>query len=208
MKGLDSLDWIVIVAYFVALLGIAAWVIMQKQKNTTDYFLAGRNIGWFVVGASIFASNIGSEHVVGLAGNGAGDKMPLLIYELHAWIVLMLGWVFLPFYARSGVFTMPEFLEKRFDARSRWVLSAVSIIAYILTKVSVTIYAGGVVVSALLGIPFWIGAVATVVLTGIYTVLGGMRAVVYTETIQAIVLVLGAAVLTYMGLSAAGGWSR
>ncbi len=208
MKGLDSLDWIVIVAYFVALLGIAAWVIMQKQKNTTDYFLAGRNIGWFVVGASIFASNIGSEHVVGLAGNGAGDKMPLLIYELHAWIVLMLGWVFLPFYARSGVFTMPEFLEKRFDARSRWVLSAVSIIAYILTKVSVTIYAGGVVVSALLGIPFWIGAVATVVLTGIYTVLGGMRAVVYTETIQAIVLVLGAAVLTYMGLSAAGGWSQ
>lgn len=208
MKGLDSLDWIVIVAYFVVLLGIAAWVIMQKQKNTTDYFLAGRNIGWFVVGASIFASNIGSEHVVGLAGNGAGDKMPLLIYELHAWIVLMLGWVFLPFYARSGVFTMPEFLEKRFDARSRWVLSVVSIIAYILTKVSVTIYAGGVVVSALLGIPFWIGAVATVVLTGIYTVLGGMRAVVYTETIQAIVLVMGAAVLTFMGLNAVGGWSE
>ncbi|MGB5244193.1 MAG: sodium:solute symporter [Lutimonas sp.] len=208
MKGLDSLDWIVIVAYFVVLLGIAAWVIMQKQKNTTDYFLAGRNIGWFVVGASIFASNIGSEHVVGLAGNGAGDKMPLLIYELHAWIVLMLGWVFLPFYARSGVFTMPEFLEKRFDARSRWVLSVVSIIAYILTKVSVTIYAGGVVVSALLGIPFWIGAVATVVLTGLYTVLGGMRAVVYTETIQAIVLVMGAAVLTFMGLNAVGGWSE
>ncbi len=208
MKTLDSLDWIVIVLYFVALLGIAAWVIMQKQKNTEDYFLAGRNIGWFMVGASIFASNIGSEHVVGLAGNGAGDKMPLLIYELHAWIVLMLGWVFLPFYARSGVFTMPEFLERRFDARSRWVLSIVSIIAYILTKVSVTIYAGGVVVSALLGIPFWIGAVATVVLTGLYTVLGGMRAVVYTETVQAFVLILGAGVLTYVGLDAVGGWGN
>lgn len=206
MKGLDALDWIVITAYFLILLGVAWWVIKQKQKNTEDYFLAGRNIGWFVVGASIFASNIGSEHVVGLAGNGAGDKMPLLIYELHAWIVLMLGWVFLPFYARSGVFTMPEFLEKRFDARSRWVLSVVSLIAYILTKVSVTIYAGGVVVSALLGIPFWIGAVATVVLTGLYTILGGMRAVVYTETIQAIVLVLGAGVLTLMGLDAVGGW--
>ena len=208
MRALDSLDWVVIVAYFVILLGIAAWVIMQKQKNTTDYFLAGRNIGWFIVGASIFASNIGSEHVVGLAGNGAGDKMPLLIYELHAWIVLMLGWVFLPFYARAGVFTMPEFLEKRFDERSRWVLSIVSIVAYILTKVSVTIYAGGVVVSALLGIPFWIGAVATVGLTGLYTVLGGMRAVVYTETIQAIILVLGAGVLTFMGLNAAGGWGE
>ncbi len=208
MKALDTLDWIVIVSYFIILLGVAWWVILQKQKNTEDYFLAGRNIGWFMVGASIFASNIGSEHVVGLAGNGAGDKMPLLIYEMHAWIVLMLGWVFLPFYARSGVFTMPEFLEKRFDERSRWVLSIVSLVAYILTKVSVTIYAGGIVVSALLGIPFWIGAVATVVLTGIYTVLGGMRAVVYTETIQAIVLVLGAGVLTYMGLDAVGGWSE
>lgn len=208
MKGLDTLDWVVIAGYFVVLLGVAWWVIMQKQKNTEDYFLAGRNIGWFMVGASIFASNIGSEHVVGLAGNGAGDKMPLLIYELHAWLVLMLGWVFLPFYARSGVFTMPEFLEKRFDARSRWVLSVVSLIAYILTKVSVTIYAGGVVVSALLGIPFWIGAVATVVLTGLYTVLGGMRAVVYTETIQAIVLVLGAGILTFLGLDAVGGWDE
>lgn len=208
MKGLDTLDWVVITGYFIVLLGVAWWVIMQKQKNTEDYFLAGRNIGWFMVGASIFASNIGSEHVVGLAGNGAGDKMPLLIYELHAWLVLMLGWVFLPFYARSGVFTMPEFLEKRFDSRSRWVLSIVSLIAYILTKVSVTIYAGGVVVSALLGIPFWIGAVATVVLTGLYTVLGGMRAVVYTETIQAIVLVLGAGILTFLGLDAVGGWGE
>ncbi|MGB5321391.1 sodium:solute symporter family transporter, partial [Lutimonas sp.] len=208
MKALDTLDWVVIIIYFVILLGVAWWVILQKQKNTEDYFLAGRNIGWFMVGASIFASNIGSEHVVGLAGNGAGDKMPLLIYEMHAWIVLMLGWVFLPFYARSGVFTMPEFLEKRFDERSRWVLSIVSLVAYILTKVSVTIYAGGIVVSALLGIPFWIGAVATVVLTGIYTVLGGMRAVVYTETIQAIILVLGAGVLTFMGLNAVGGWAE
>ena len=208
MKALDTLDWVVIIIYFVILLGVAWWVILQKQKNTEDYFLAGRNIGWFMVGASIFASNIGSEHVVGLAGNGAGDKMPLLIYELHAWVVLMLGWVFLPFYARSGVFTMPEFLEKRFDERSRWVLSIVSLVAYILTKVSVTIYAGGIVVSALMGIPFWIGAVATVVLTGIYTVLGGMRAVVYTETIQAIILVLGAGILTFMGLNAVGGWSE
>ncbi len=208
MKGLDSLDWIVIVLYFVLLLGVAWWVIKQKQKNTEDYFLAGRNIGWFMIGASIFASNIGSEHVVGLAGNGAGNKMPLLIYELHAWLVLMLGWVFLPFYARSGVFTMPEFLEKRFDARSRWVLSIVSLVAYVLTKVSVTIYAGGVVVSSLLGIPFWIGAVSTVVLTGIYTVLGGMRAVVYTETIQAVVLVIGAGILTILGLDAVGGWGE
>lgn len=206
MQTLDTLDWIFIGFYFLILAGIAIWVIRKKKENTEDYFLAGRNVGWFVVGASIFASNIGSEHVVGLAGAGAGNKLPMLIYELHAWVVLLLGWVFLPFYARSGVFTMPEFLEKRFDARSRWVLSVFSIIAYVLTKISVTIYAGGIVVSALLGIDFWTGALSTVVLTGLYTVLGGMKAVVYTETLQAIVLVLGAATLTFVGLDAVGGW--
>jgi len=207
MKTLDTLDWIMISLYFLILLGIAVWVIRRKKENTEDYFLAGRNVGWFVVGASIFASNIGSEHVVGLAGTGASNKLPLLIYEIHAWIVLLLGWMFLPFYARSGVFTMPEFLEKRFDARSRWILSIFSIVAYVLTKISVTIYAGGIVVSALLGIDFWTGAIATVVLTGIYTVLGGMRAVVYTEALQAIILVVGAATLTIIGLDHVGGWS-
>ena len=206
MQQLDTLDWVSISLYFLLLIGVAVWVIRKKENNTEDYFLAGRNVGWFVVGASIFASNIGSEHVVGLAGTGASNKLPLLIYEIHAWVVLMLGWVFLPFYARSGVFTMPEFLEKRFDARSRWVLSVFSIVAYVLTKISVTIYAGGVVVSALLGIDFWTGAIATVVLTGVYTVLGGMRAVVYTETLQAILLVVGAAVLTFIGLDKVGGW--
>ena len=206
MQALDTFDWITISIYFAILLGIAVWVINKKQSNTEDYFLAGRNVGWFVVGASIFASNIGSEHVVGLAGAGAGNKLPMLIYEIQAWVVLILGWVFLPFYQRSGVFTMPEFLEKRFDARSRWVLSIFSIIAYVLTKISVTIYAGGIVVSALLGIDFWTGALSTVILTGLYTVLGGMRAVVYTETLQAVVLVIGAAALTFIGLDAVGGW--
>ncbi|HMS68210.1 MAG TPA: sodium:solute symporter [Saprospiraceae bacterium] len=206
MQKLDTLDWIFISIYFAILLGIAWWVIRNKKGDTEDYFLAGRNVGWFVVGCSIFASNIGSEHVVGLAGAGAGNKLPMLIYEIQAWVVLILGWVFLPFYARSGVFTMPEFLEKRFDERSRWILSIFSIVAYVLTKISVTIYAGGVVVAALLGIDFWTGALSTVVLTGIYTVLGGMRAVVYTEAVQAVVLILGAVVLTVVGLDKVGGW--
>ena len=206
MKTLDALDWVTIAIYFLVLIGIVVWVVRKRQADTEDYFLAGRNIGWFVVGTSIFASNIGSEHVVGLAGAGAGDKLPMLIYEIQAWVVLLLGWVFLPFYARSGVFTMPEFLEKRFDSRSRWILSIFSIIAYILTKISVTIYAGGVVVAALVGIDFWTGAIATVILTGLYTILGGMRAVVYTEAVQAVILILGAAVLTFIGLEHVGGW--
>src|SRR5688572_393110 len=207
MNGFETLDWVVIIGYFLVIAGVAVWVMTRKQTNTEDYFLAGRNIGWFVVGASIFASNIGSEHIVGLAGAGAGGKIPMLIYELHAWLVITLGWVFLPFYLRSGVFTMPEFLERRFNPATRWFLSLFSLIAYVLTKVSVTVYAGGIVIASILNIDFWTGALATVVLTGIYTIMGGMRAVVYTEALQTIVLVLGAATLTFIGLQAVGGWS-
>ena len=206
--GFETLDWVVLSLYFLALLAIAVWVIRQQNKNTEDYFLAGRNVGWFVIGASIFASNIGSEHVVGLAGTGAESGMPMAHYELHAWIVLLLGWLFLPFYMRSGVFTMPEFLEKRFDARSRWFLSIFSIIGYVLTKVSVTIYAGGVVVSQLIGLSFYEGAILTVLITGAYTVLGGMRAVVYTEALQTIVLILGSLTITYLGFQAIGGFDE
>ncbi|MEO1033003.1 MAG: sodium:solute symporter, partial [Bacteroidota bacterium] len=205
---LESLDWVVLGIYFLALIAVAVWVILQRNKNTEDYFLAGRNVGWFVIGASIFASNIGSEHVVGLAGTGAESGMPMAHYELHAWIVLLLGWLFLPFYIRSKSFTMPEFLEKRFDARSRWFLSVFSLVGYVITKVSVTIYAGGIVVSELLGIPFWYGAIGIVVFTGIYTILGGMKAVIYTETLQTIILILGSVIITYLGLQEVGGWQE
>lgn len=205
MNGFATLDWVVIVSYFLAIALVAVWVMSRKQKSTEDYFLAGRNMGWFVVGASIFASNIGSEHIVGLAGAGAGGKIPMLIYELHAWLVIALGWIFLPFYIQSGVFTMPEFLERRFNSQTRWFLSVFSLIAYVLTKVSVTVYAGGMVIASILHIEFWYGALATVILTGIYTVIGGMRAVVYTEAMQTIVLVIGAGTLTVVGLNAVGG---
>ena len=205
---LQQLDWIVLAIYFLALIGVAIWVLIQKNKNTEDYFLAGRNVGWFVIGASIFASNIGSEHVVGLAGTGFESGTPMAHYELHAWIVLLLGWLFLPFYIRSGAFTMPEFLEKRFDSRSRWFLSVFSLLAYVLTKVSITIYAGGIVVSELLGIPFWYGAIGIVIFTGIYTVIGGLKAVIYTETLQTVVLIFGSVVITYLGLQEVGGWAQ
>ena len=203
---LERLDWVILGVYFLALIGVAVWVIAQKNKDTADYFLAGRNVGWFVIGASIFASNIGSEHVVGLAGTGAESGMPMAHYELHAWIVLLLGWLFLPFYMRSKVFTMPEFLEKRFDSRSRWFLSVFSLAGYVITKVSVTIYAGGIVVSELLGIPFWYGAIGIVVFTGAYTVIGGMKAVIYTETLQTVVLIAGSVIITFLGLQEVGGW--
>tara|TARA_A100001388_G_scaffold178193_1_gene133349 strand:+ start:1200 stop:2882 length:1683 start_codon:yes stop_codon:yes gene_type:complete len=204
----QTLDWVVLGIYFLILIVVAVWVALQRNKNTEDYFLAGRNVGWFVIGASIFASNIGSEHVVGLAGTGFSSGTPLAHYELHAWIVLLLGWLFLPFYMRSGAFTMPEFLEKRFDSRSRWFLSVFSLLAYVLTKVSVTIYAGGIVVSELLNLDFWIGAIGIVVFTGIYTIIGGLKAVVYTETLQTVVLILGSVIITYLGFQEVGGWNE
>ena len=205
---LEQLDWFVLGVYFLALIGVAVWVFIEKNRSTEDYFLAGRNVGWFVIGASIFASNIGSEHVVGLAGTGFESGTPMAHYELHAWIVLLLGWLFLPFYIRSGAFTTPEFLEKRFDSRSRWFLSIFSLLAYVLTKVSITIYAGGIVVSELLGIPFWYGAIGIVLFTGIYTIIGGLKAVIYTETLQTIVLIFGSVIITILGLYEVGGWGK
>jgi len=205
---LQGWDLVVLVLYFLVIIGVAAWVALQKNKSSEDYFLAGRHVGWFVIGTSIFASNIGSEHVVGLAGTGFESGTPMAHYELHAWIVLLLGWLFLPFYMRSGVFTTPEFLEKRFDERSRWFLSLFSILAYVLTKVSVTIYAGGIVVSELLDIPFWYGAIGIVIFTGIYTIIGGLRAVVYTEAFQAIILIVGSSIITWLGLQEVGGWGQ
>ena len=210
---MESLDWIVIALYFGLLLGVACWVIRKSKDTADDYFLAGRNLGWFVVGASIFSSNIGSEHLVGLAGSGCTDGVAMAHYELHAWCLLVLGWVLVPFYARSRVFTMPEFLERRFNATARWVLSIISLVAYVLTKIAVGIFAGGIVFRTLLpnltfmGLDsFWIGSFAVIILTGIYTVLGGLRAVAYTEAIQAVVLVVGSILVTVFGLQALGGW--
>jgi len=214
MTTLYAIDWIIVAGYFAIILGLGWWVMKKQQDTSTDYFLAGRHLGWLIVGASIFASNIGSEHLVGLAGSGATDGVAMAHYELHAWCLLVLGWLMVPFYIRSQVFTMPEFLERRFSPTARTVLSAISLVAYILTKIAVGIFAGGVVYSVLLpdvnflGLDgFWLGSILVVVLTGLYTIMGGMRAVAYTEALQTFILILGSVLLTIFGLHALGGWS-
>jgi len=216
---LTGLDWLTIAAYFGILLIVASWVVRKAKDNATDYFLAGRNLGWWVIGASIFASNIGSEHIVGLAGSGAADGVAMAHYELHAWCLLVLAWVFVPFYSRSMVFTMPEFLERRFSSHSRYVLSLLSLVTFVVSKIAVGIFAGGVVFATLLpemrlhvaGLDmnsFWIGSVLVIVLTGLYTMVGGMRAVAYNDAVQVIVLIFGSAVLTVYGLVKLGGWAE
>src|SRR3984885_8239501 len=147
---LTGIDWLAIALYFGLLLGVVTWVVRRSKDTATDYFLAGRNLGWWIVRASIFASNIGSEHIVGLAGSGATDGVALAHYELHAWCLLVLAWVFVPFYARALVFTMPEFLERRFSPSSRYLLSIASLVTFIVSKIAVGIFAGGVVFHTLL----------------------------------------------------------
>jgi solute:Na+ symporter, SSS family len=214
---MQTLDWVMIGGYFALLLGVAWWVVYKSKDTAADYFLAGRNLSWWIVGASIFASNIGSEHVVGLAGSGAKDGVAMAHYELHAWCLLMLAWVFVPFYARSLVFTMPEFLERRFSSGSRYVLSIVSLITFVVSKIAVGIFAGGIVFSTLLPEvhltlgthvfnSFWIGSILVILLTGLYTILGGMRAVAYNDAIQTVVLILGSATLTIYGLLLLSDW--
>jgi solute:Na+ symporter, SSS family len=210
---MGTLDWIVLGIFCLGLVGIIFWVSKQKDNTSADYFLAGRDATWLAIGSSIFASNIGSEHLVGLAGAGASSGMAMAHWEMHGWLILILGWFFVPFYARSGVFTMPEFLEKRYNKQSRSFLSIISLVSYVLTKVAVTVYAGGIVFKQVFGIEsmfgidfFWISAVGLVVLTGIYTIAGGMKAVLYTSVLQTPVLLIGSLAVLVIGLIKLGGW--
>ncbi len=209
------LDWIVIGIFALALIGIVVWVFRQKQSSSGDYFLAGRDATWLAIGASIFASNIGSEHLIGLAGAGASSGMAMAHWEIQGWMILILGWVFVPFYSRSMVSTMPEFLEKRYNKESRTILSLISLISYVLTKVAVTVYAGGLVFKEVFGIEsiwgidfFWISAIGLVLLTAVYTVIGGMKSVLYTSVLQTPILLLGSLIILVLGLRAVGGWDE
>jgi len=213
MESFHFLDWLVLLLFIMALGGIVIWSIRQKEETSSDYFLAGKKAGWLSIGASIFASNIGSEHLVGLAGAGFATGMAMAHWEMHGWIILILGWVFVPFYNRIGVFTMPEFLEKRFSSSSRTFLSVISLVSYVLTKVAVTVYAGGIVFKEVFGIDtlwgidfFWIAAIGLVLITGIYTTLGGMKSVLYTSVLQTPVLLIGSIVILIVGIVKIGGW--
>lgn len=211
MQNLVVTDWIVIAGYFCAVFFVAFRATWHEHTtdNSASYFLAGRNVGWFLIGSSLFASNIGSEHLVGLAGAGYGSGVAMGQYEIQAsLILLLLGWVFVPFYLRSGVFTMPEFLERRYSSSLRWILAAISIIAYVLTKIAITINAGAIVFTTLLGVDFWTGAIIVVVATGIYTFFGGLRAVLYTDMLQMFVLLGGTLAVLYFGMDRLGGWEQ
>lgn len=203
------IDFIVLIAYFVLIALISFWTGRKSLESSENYFLSGRDIGWLAVGTSLFAANISAEHFIGLAGSGAASGLAVGQFEwLACFILLLLGWFFVPFYLRLGVFTMPEFLEQRYNSKCRTYLSLVSLIAYVFTKVSVAVFAGALVLREVLGWNIWIGAIILVVTTGIYSIFGGLRAVIYTELIQAFILIGGGVVLTYIAIDKVGGLSN
>ncbi len=212
---MQFLDWLVIGVFCCALIGIVIWVVSQKNNNSADYFLGGKDATWIAIGASIFSSNIGSEHLIGLAGSGAASGMAMAHWEIQGWMILILGWVFVPFYTRSMVYTMPEFLERRYNSQCRTILSVISLISYVLTKVAVTVYAGGLVFQQVFGIEslwgidfFWIAAIGLVVITALYTIFGGMKSVLYTSVLQTPILLLGSLIILALSLKAVGGWDE
>jgi len=199
------LDWIIIALFLLALIGIIVWVMKHRTGNTSDYFLSGRSETWLTVGAAIFAANIGSEHLVGLAGAGAESGMAMAHWEMQGWMILILGWVFVPFYAHSKVFTMPEFLSRRFNQNASSTLSIITLISYVLTKVSVTAFTGGIFLETILGINFWYGAIGLVLLTGIFSVLGGMKGIMVISVVQTPILIVGSLTILVLGLMKIGG---
>lgn len=201
------LDATIIAVYFLIVFAIGLYH-SRKKDTTREYFLAGGHVGWFAVGASLFSTNISSEHFIGLAGSGATTGLATSCYELSAaFCLFLLAWLFVPHYLRSKVYTMPEFLEKRFDGRSRWYLTMVSLFAYVFTKISVHLYAGAILMREVAGWDFLTTSVLLVIATGVYTISGGLAAVIYTDLFQTFVLITGAVVLSLIGLDKAGGFA-
>src|SRR5438094_3180121 len=206
-ESLTVVDIAVIDVYFVVIFAIGFYF-ARKERTSTDYFLASRNVGWFAIGASLFVCNISTEHFIGLAGSGATSGLAVGHFEwLACLILLILGWVFVPFYLRSNVFTMPEFLERRFSRSCAVYLAAISILAYVFTKISVHLYAAAIVLERVVGWSPLTAAVVLVVATGIYTIAGGLAAVIYTDLVQTLILIAGAVILTFVGLDRVGGFA-
>jgi SSS family solute:Na+ symporter len=206
-RVLSHIDVAIIGVYFVLIFSIGFYF-ARRGRTSTDYFLAGRNVGWFAIGASLFVSNISTEHFIGLSGSGASSGLAVGHFEWWACLILLiLGWVFVPFYLRSNVFTMPEFLERRFSRACAIYLASISIIAYIFTKISVQLYAASVVLERVAGWSLWKTAIILVIATGVYTIAGGLAAVIYTDMVQTMILIAGAVVLTLIGMHRVGGFA-
>ena len=201
--NIDTIDLIIIVVYLVGILLIGILSVRLKSMTSEGYFLAGRGLGWVMVGAALFASNISTIHLVGLAASGYNEGLVWGNFEWLASITLiLLGLVFAPFYFKSKISTLPEFLEKRYGTTARTILAIIAIIGALFVHIGMSLYAGAVVFNAFFGINVFTSILVISVITTIYTVLGGLKAVVVTESIQTVILIVGAVVLTGFAVAA------
>lgn len=206
MESFSSTDSATIIIYLALVIGISLYVSRLKKENTENYFLAGRKLSWFAIGASLFVTSISAEHFIALSEGGAKHGLIVGHFEwLAIFAILLTGWIFGPLYLKAGVYTIPEFIERRYNRSSRLYLTGISILVYILTKLSITLFAGGLLLNALLGWDIYTSALVLVVITGLYTVIGGLRAVVYAQMIQLFFLIGGALLITIIGLNEVGG---
>ncbi|XP_022621320.1 sodium/myo-inositol cotransporter-like [Seriola dumerili] len=205
---LEVADIIVVAIYFILVLAIGFLAMWKANRSTVSgYFLAGRSMNWAAIGASLFVSNIGSEHFIGLAGSGAASGFSVAAWEFNALLLLqLLGWMFIPVYILSGVYTMPEYLSRRYGGRRLKVyFAALSLILYIFTKLSVDLYAGALFIKESLGWNLYLSIILLITMTALLTVTGGLVAVIYTDTVQAFLMIAGALCLTIISLFKVGG---
>nr|VFJ89639.1 MAG: solute:Na+ symporter, SSS family [Candidatus Kentron sp. H]VFJ96693.1 MAG: solute:Na+ symporter, SSS family [Candidatus Kentron sp. H]VFJ97619.1 MAG: solute:Na+ symporter, SSS family [Candidatus Kentron sp. H] len=206
---LETLDFVVVALYLVFIVGLGFYF-SRRMKTTDDYFLAGRSLTWWLIGFSLLASNMSSSSLIGMAGEAYADGRGIAVYnyEWMAAVVLVVFVVFFfPLYLRSRVFTMPEFLARRFDDRARYYFSAITILGNILIDTAAALYAGSLVIQIIYPeVPIWASMLVLAVLAGLYTVAGGLAAVVYTDAIQAVLLLAGAMIITFLAFGEAGSW--
>ncbi|XP_028836747.1 solute carrier family 5 member 3a [Denticeps clupeoides] len=210
MADMEVADIVVVALYFILVLGFGLFSMWKANRSTVSgYFLAGRSMNWFVIGASLFVSNIGSEHFIGLAGSGATSGFAVAAWEFNAILILqVLGWVFIPVYIHSGVYTMPEYLSKRFGGqRIKVYFAALSLPLYIFTKLSVDLYSGALFIQESLGWNLYVSIVLLISMTALLTITGGLVTVIYTDTLQAFLMIAGALILAAFSLLKVGGLS-
>jgi SSS family solute:Na+ symporter len=201
MNRLETLDIIIIVGYLVSIILIGLWSSRKEKKTSKGYFLANKSLKWSIIGASLFASNISTVHLVGLSESGFIDGIVWGNFEwFSAFELILLAFIFIPFYLRTKISTLPEFLEKRYDSRSRIILAIFSILAALFMHIGVSFYAGAVVFESMFGINIVVSIIIIAIATGIYTVIGGLVSVVVTESVQTIILIAGSITITVLAI--------
>jgi SSS family solute:Na+ symporter len=202
---ISPIDTIIVALYLVGIMAVGILAGFKKNTSSEDFFLGGRSLRWPMIGAGLFCANISSIHLVGLASSGYQHGMVIGNFEwMASFCLILLGMVFAPFYFRSKIKTLPEYVEKRYSSGARTFLAAIFIMSALLVHIGISMYAGAKVLEAFFGMHFVVSILGISLVTSIYTILGGLKGVMYTDTVQAVILLLGAALLTFFGLQALG----